>query len=54
MKFLPFAAMWMNLEGVVLSEISHTEKEIVQDITYMWNLKNTTSEYNKKEADSEI
>ena len=23
----PFAAMWMELEGVMLSEISHTEKD---------------------------
>ena len=30
------------------------EKQILYDITYMWNLKNTTSEYNKKEADSQI
>ena len=23
----PFAAMWMELEGIMLSEISHTEKD---------------------------
>ena len=26
-EILPFAAMWMDLEGIVLSEISHTEKD---------------------------
>ena len=26
-KILPFAATWMDLEGVMLSEISQTEKD---------------------------
>ena len=26
-KILPFAAMWMDLEGIILSEISQTEKD---------------------------
>ena len=26
-KILPFAATWMDLEGIMLSEISQTEKE---------------------------
>ena len=26
-EILPFVAMWMNLENIVLSEISHTEKD---------------------------
>ena len=30
----------------MLSEIS--QRQILYDITYMWNLKNTSSEYNKK------
>ena len=33
---------------------SDRERQILYDITYMWNLKNKTSEYNKKEADSQI
>ena len=41
-KILPFAATWMVLEGIILSEISQ-RKQILYDITYMWNLKNTTS-----------
>ena len=51
MKFLPFAATWMYLEGIMLSEISQTERQILYNITYMWNFKNAT---NKKEADSHI
>ena len=26
-EFLPFAATWMDLEGIMLSEISQTEKD---------------------------
>ena len=34
---MPFAATWMDLETIILSEVS--QKEIPYDITYMWNLK---------------
>jgi len=52
-RILPFAATWMNLEGIMLSELSQTERQILHGITYMWNPKiQQTSEYNKKEADS--
>ena len=37
---MPFAATWMNLEHVILNEVSQTEKEkCPYDITYIWNLK---------------
>ena len=37
---MPFAATWMDLEIIVLSEVSQTEKDkLSYDITYMWNLK---------------
>ena len=39
---LPFAAKWMDSEGVMLSKINQTEKDIYNDIVYMRNLKNTT------------
>ena len=32
----------MDLEGIMLSEISETEKD-KYNITHMWNLKNTTN-----------
>ena len=35
------------------SKLSQTEKD-KYCITYMWNLKNKTSEFNKKETDSYI
>ena len=40
----PFTAMWMDLEDIVLSEMSDRERQILYDITYMWSLKNNTSE----------
>ena len=42
-EILPFTATWMDLVNIILSEVSQTEKEILYDITYMWNLKNTTN-----------
>ena len=55
-EILPFATVWIDLEGLMLSEISQTEKDILYVITYMWNLKNKTNEYiyNKTETDSQI
>ena len=32
----------MDLEGIMVSEISQTKKDIY-DLTYMWNLKNKTN-----------
>ena len=41
-KIFPFAAMWMNLEGIRRNE-SDRERQILYDSTYMWNLENTTN-----------
>ena len=39
-EIMPFAATWMDLESIILSEVSQTEKrQISYDITYMWNVK---------------
>ena len=37
-EIMPFAAMWMDLEIVILSEVSQTEG-CSYDIPYMWTLK---------------
>ena len=37
-EIMLFAATWMDLEIVILSEVSQTEND-KYDITYMWNLK---------------
>ena len=41
---LLFVATWMNLESIMLSETSQRKKQILYDITYMWNLKNKTNQ----------
>ena len=39
-EIMPFAATWMNLESVILSEVSQTEKKQASyDIIYMHKLK---------------
>ena len=40
---MPFAATWMDLEIIILSEVKR-ERQIAYDITYMWNLKQDTNE----------
>lgn len=43
MRSCPFAKTWMDLEGVILSEVSQTEKKKTPfNFTYMQNLKNKT------------
>ena len=34
-EIMPFAATWMDLEMIILSEVSQKEKDIPYDITYM-------------------
>ena len=55
-EILPFAATWMDLEGIMLSEISQMEKEKYCMISHTSHTKNTIriSEYNKIEVDSQI
>ena len=40
---MPFAAKWMDLEIIILSELSHPKKD-KYGITYMCNLKYDTNE----------
>ena len=54
-KILPFATTWMDSEGIMLSEVSDRETEILYVITDMWNVKKKKKPiYNKKEAKSQI
>ena len=43
----------MDLEGIMLSEMSDRERQRLYLITYMYNLKNKMNEYNKTETDSQ-
>ena len=38
MNFFPVETTWMDLEGIMLSEINQTEKDKHCVITYIWNL----------------
>ena len=47
-----FAATWMDLETVILSEVNQREKETKYDITNNWNFKRETNKLiYKTEAD---
>ena len=39
-EILPFAATWMELEGIMLTEVSQSEKDRYHVFTHMWNLRN--------------
>ena len=41
---MPFAATWMQLEIIILSEVVRKRRQVPYDITYMWNLKYDTNE----------
>ena len=48
---LPFTTTWMELESIMLSEISQCERQIPYDLTYKWSLINETkkqAKYNER------
>ena len=45
---LPFATMWMELEGIMLSEISQRQKSY--DFIYMRTLRDKTDEHKRRET----
>ena len=45
-RIMPFAATWMPLEILILSEVSQKERQMPYDKIYMWNLKYGTDEPN--------
>ena len=55
-EIMPFAATWMNLEIIILSEVSQTEKDKYHDIAYMQNLKksDTNELVYKTKTDSQM
>ena len=51
---LPFATTWMNLEGIMLTEISQTEKDKYYVLSHIWNLKKKKkNEYKKTDTNSD-
>ena len=52
-EVMPFAATWMDLEIIILSEVS--QRQILYDIAYILCLKSNTNEsIYKTETDSQI
>ena len=52
-EILPFAAKWMDLEGIMLSEISQIEKEkycIISHISHTKNIKRISECSKKKKS----
>ena len=47
-EILPFTAAWMELEGIMLSEIRERQKS--QDFTHMRTLRDKTDEHKGREA----
>ena len=43
-EIMPFATTWMQLEIIIINEMSERERQIPYDITYRWNLKYDTNE----------
>ena len=49
---MPFAATWMELKSLILSEVNQKrERQIAYDITYIWNLiYDTNKPFHRKET----
>ena len=52
---MSFAATQMDLEIIILSQVSQRERQTPYGLTYMWNLQYNSSEYIfERETDSQI
>ena len=50
-EILPFATTWMELEGIMLSEINQSrERQVSYDFTHMRTLRYKTDEHKGREA----
>ena len=47
-ELLPFTTAWMDLESIMLSEISQVVKDRYHDLTCKWNLTNKTNKQAKQ------
>ena len=49
-EILPFTTVWMKLEGIILSEISQSEKDKNHMTSLIWTLRHRTDEHKGREA----
>ena len=47
---MKYATMWKELESMMLSEISQSERDKCHMISLMWNLRNKTNEHRRVEG----
>ena len=47
-EIMPFATPWMDLEGIILNEITETVTDKYHDTIYMWDLSYNTNELTYK------
>ena len=48
-EIIPFAATWMQLEMIILTEVSQRERQTLCDIPYMWSLKHDNEPIKQKQ-----
>ena len=46
-EIIPFATAWMELESIMLSEISQELREVPYDLTFNWNIINRIKKQTK-------
>ena len=49
-KYPPIASTWLELEGIMLSEVSQSEKDNHHMVSLMWNIRNSEQDYKGKEG----
>ena len=52
-EILLFAMTWMELECIMLSKVSQTQKDKYRMISLMWNLRNKTDEHTGRDNGEE-
>ena len=53
-EIMPFAATWMDLEIIILSEVSQTEKDKYHMISFICGIYNTSHHIYETKRDSQI
>ena len=49
-EYLPFTSTWMELESVMWSEISQSEKDNYHGFSHLWNIRNSIEDHRGREG----